>query len=184
MLQWNELRLTPDGKYLVMDVQVQELDYFKDVYIDNIQLNVYNTPESFITPVPDSNSIMIWEDTSSKNLRRVREFIDIDTIQDKLFFVYATAKGTAGSDTPCGAKNPLLVGIVYNKALLHTNSVKVLRTLDECVPSKELIDYILMLKAFELSISLGDYKAAISYWNKKTTKGHTFTTNCGCDGNQ
>ena len=77
MLQWNELRLTPDGKYLVIDVQVQELDYFKDVYIDNIQFNVYNTPESFITPVSDSNSIMIWEDTSSKNLRRVREFIDI-----------------------------------------------------------------------------------------------------------
>ena len=48
MLQWDELRITPDGKFLIVDVEVQNLDYFKDVYLESLQMNVYSKADDFI----------------------------------------------------------------------------------------------------------------------------------------
>ena len=36
MIKFNELRVTDDGKYLVVDVQIAEDDYYENVYIDQI----------------------------------------------------------------------------------------------------------------------------------------------------
>ena len=32
MLQWNELRSTPDGRYLIIDVEVQNLNFYDNIY--------------------------------------------------------------------------------------------------------------------------------------------------------
>ena len=36
MMQFNELRITPDKKHLIIDVQVQEMRYYENVYLDTI----------------------------------------------------------------------------------------------------------------------------------------------------
>ena len=41
MLQWNELRITEDSKHLVIDVQVQNLDYYENVHLQSLYMNVY-----------------------------------------------------------------------------------------------------------------------------------------------
>lgn len=182
MVQFNELRITPDGKYIVIDAEIQNLDYYDDVYLKSIQMNVYSKPEDFTTPMPDSHSILIWN-TDGTPIKRIRKFVDIDTIEDKLFFIYAMAEGEPSEETPCGAKDPLLVGVVYNKAILYKNSINALSTLNDCEPSKELIDYILNVKAFQLAIETGDYRTAIQYWNNTFKNSITiYKTNCGCHG--
>lgn len=181
MLQWNELRITPDGKLLIVDVEVQHLDYYKNVGIESIYINAYKTIEDFKEAIPDDSSILVWT-TEDASVTHIRKYIDIDTISDKLLFVYAVANGTPTEDTPCGAKDKLLVGVVYNKAILYHNSITTISTLNDCTPSKDLIDYILNVKAFELSLEVGDYKSAISYWNKTFGKQVITKTKCGCHG--
>ena len=241
MLQWNELRITPDGKFLIIDVEVQNLDYFKDVYLESLQMNVYSKAEDFTSPMPDSKSIILWEEEesvisyepytqedrnnakigdifwnqdidgswqeeiiNSTNLisiqngsisaykqiiaelhsKRVRKYIDIDSISDNLIFVYAIARGEPTEDTPCGVKEKLLVGLVYNKALLYNSSIKTINIINGCTPDKELIDQILKIKMFDLSIAIGDYKTTIKCWNNMFKKQITTKVNCGCYGYQ
>lgn len=241
MLQWDELRTTPDGKFLIVDVEVQNLDYFKDVYLESLQMNVYSKAEDFVAPMPDSKSIVLWKEKestisyepytqedrnnaklddvfwnrdsngvwrpfviNSTNLigiqngsylvykkiiteyhtKRVKKYIDIDSISDNLIFVYAVANGEPTEDTPCGAKEQLLVGLVYNKALLYNSSIKAISTINDCTPNKKLIDQILKVKMFDLSIITGDYKTALNCWNSIFKKQITTKVNCGCYGYQ
>lgn len=182
MIQWDELRITTDGKFLVIDVEIQNLNYYNDVYLESLMMNTYSKADDFVSPMPDSKSIPIWEANEGEKIKHIRRYIDIDTIGDNLFFVYAIASGEPSEDTPCGAKDNVLVGVVYNKALLYKNSINAISSIDNCTPSKSLIDHILNTKAFELSIETGDYKSAITYWNKTFKKQVTTKTNCGCHG--
>ena len=179
MLQWNELRITPDGKHLIVDVEVQPLDFYKNVYIKSIEFNTFNKATDY-KEYPNSGTIKIKQDSTPK--KHVRQVVDIDTLSKGILFVYAVADGTPTEDTPCGAKEPVLLGIVYNKALLHNMSINMLSTMDNCNPSKAFIDYILRTKAFELSLESGDYKTAIGYWESFFDKKPITYINCNCHG--
>ena len=87
MISWNELRITPNGKFLIIDVEVQNLDYFKDVYLESLQMNVYSKADDFIEAMPDSKSISLWEGDDVPR-KRVRKYIDIDGISDNLIFSF------------------------------------------------------------------------------------------------
>jgi hypothetical protein len=191
MLQWNELRITPDGKYLIIDVEVQNLDYYENVYINTLSLQIYSNLDT-------SHTIYIWRDSTvpaitDENYRevgdegvqykRLRKVVDIDSIGDCLFYVTATNTDDFAEDTPCGVKQTILHGAVYNKYLLYTQSIKALRAVSNCTPSKDVINYILQFKMFELALETGDKDTAITYWNKCVRgKLPVVTSNCGCYG--
>ena len=44
------------------------------------------------------------------------------------------------------------------------------------------IDYILNIKAFNLSLEVGDYQGAIEYWNSLFKSQVKNKTNCSCHG--
>ena len=50
MVQFNELRLTPDAKHMIVDVSVIDMPYYEDVYISAL---CFDTQESF-TPLGPS----------------------------------------------------------------------------------------------------------------------------------
>lgn len=197
MLQWNELRITPDGKYLIIDVAVQNLSYYKNITIESLYFVTYKNP-SDCDPINDKGTkIYLWRDydvvplpgehyqevgEAGRHYIRLRKFVDLEAIGDNLFFVHAIVNGEASEDTPCGAKEHELLGVVYNKALLYKNSIEALSTMDGCTPSKELLDYLLNTKAFELSLEVGDYQGAIEYWNGLFKKQIVNKTKCGCHG--
>lgn len=240
MLQWNELRITEDSKHLVIDVQVQNLEYYKNVHLQSLYMNVYKKSSDYVAPMPDSKSILLWEEaepTVSYELytqedrenvqigdtfwvpstdnnwvehivdeaniigiqnggvsaykqviiehhpKRIRKFLDIDGIANNLIFVYAIAGGEPTDDTPCGCKNHVLMGVVYNNQALYRNSINAMSTTNACTPNQELIDYILNVKSFEFSLKVGDYRAAIDLWNT-TFKNNDKTPkkSCGCHG--
>ena len=191
MLQWNELRITEDSKHLVIDVQVQNLDYYKNVHLQSLYMNVYNKSSDYVAPMPDSKSILLWQyeppqevtEEGEHKPKHIRKFIDIDGLSENLFFVYAIADGEATDDTPCGCKNHVLMGVVYNNQALYRNSINTISTTSTCAPNQELIDYILNVKLFEFSLKAGDYRAAIDFWNT-TFKNNDKTSkkSCGCHG--
>lgn len=57
MIQFNELRVTPDGKRLIIDASVKDLQYYNDVYIDTI---VIDTQDTYMANGPSGNPIFSY----------------------------------------------------------------------------------------------------------------------------
>ena len=57
MLQFNELRITPDNKHLIIDVSVQEDSYYSKVVIDSI---VIDTQDTYVANGPSSKPIFAY----------------------------------------------------------------------------------------------------------------------------
>lgn len=180
MLQFNELRITPDRKNLIVDVQVQDMPYYEDVYIDSV---IITTSDKYVTGgLNPSNAIPDGYD-ESLHLKHLRKFYPIDGIADYLFFVDVVATGDATEDAPCGAVKSIS-GVVYDKYPLYQQTMQLLQQMQDCDPNTELKDFILQKKAFDIALDLGDYATAIDYWNKffDKKKKSTVKTGCGCHG--
>ena len=62
MLQWDELRITPDGRYLIIDVAVQNLTFYDNIYIESLYFVTYKNP-SDCDPISDKGTkIFLWRD--------------------------------------------------------------------------------------------------------------------------
>ena len=58
MIQFNELRITPDGKKLVIDASVKDLNYYNNVYIDAVIVDTQNT---YVSSGPSSKPVFYYE---------------------------------------------------------------------------------------------------------------------------
>ena len=209
MIQFNELRITPDSKHLIIDASIDNSSYYDNVILDSIVIDtqdtyVANGPSSkpIYTYIVDNYTYSIPEDCScnpvvsnddkaycltqgGKNIRLTLSAKDLGiSLNDNMLFVYAIAKGTPAPDTPCGMDNSIVMSTVVNLYPVYQNTMCYLRELDsDCQVPKGFIDMILKLKAVELCIRTGNYTKAISYW-KKFFLGKTQvpTYNCGCNG--
>ena len=176
MLQFNELRITADGKHLIIDAQVQDAEYYDDVYLYAI---IVDTQKTYSDAGPSSKPLFTF---SYEDRKHVREVIDIDTISNNLFFVYLIASGEPAENTPCGMKNAMVLGVVYDKQPFYKMSMSFLNSLEGCNPPSELINFILRLKAIELALKTGNYTKAIELWTKFFSKRKQVYMNhsCGC----
>lgn len=206
MINFNELRITPDGRYLIVDVQVQNLDYYKDVYLDSIHID---TQQTFIETgpsnkpiysyiVPDNEQFIYTQDCGCRvvteqeedilvdefsGTKHIRQFIDIDSIGNNLFFVWVVTKGNPTEDTPCGMKDAITLGVVYNKLPIYNVAMKYINSIEGCNIPREFMDFIFRKKAFETCLEVGNYNQAIKYWNKFFTNiKESQVSNCDCYG--
>lgn len=62
MLEFNELRITPDNKYLIVDVSVMQDSYYDNVYIGEI---VIYTQDTFTSGGSSDNPIYTYKNTIS-----------------------------------------------------------------------------------------------------------------------
>lgn len=58
MIQFNELRVSPDGKKLIIDASVKDLQYYNDVYIDAI---IIDTQDTYVANGSSTNPIFSYE---------------------------------------------------------------------------------------------------------------------------
>lgn len=174
---FNELRIAPDGKHLIIDVQIQDMSYYNDVVIDTI---IIDTQKTYSALGPSESPLFT---INAEGVKHYRDFVDIDGVADNMFFVYVISSGDPSEDTPCGMGERSILGVTYNKYPLYEQSIKMLNSIGGCEPSKDLIDYILQQKAFNLSLDTGNYTKAIEYWDvffNDTEK--TVKAGCGCYG--
>lgn len=174
MIHFNELKITPDNKHLIIDVSVSNESYYDNVYLDSI---IVDNQDTYVGTGPSSNPIYEYtvQDTMSpvtgepngvKHIRLDLDTIDIENLQG-LFFVYVRVKGTPSPDTPCGMDNIITMGTVTNMYSFYQQAMNYIGELaSNCLVPQNFIDYILRLKGLELAIKTGNYPDAIKYYNK------------------
>lgn len=196
MVDFNELRVSPDRKNLIIDVSIRDLSYYENVYIDSI---IIDTQDTYIPSGPSNSPIFTYEvvsnvtpvyslpdcgcnqvqdyidkencfETSNNEEKRVRLELDNTALDNhlkgNLFFVYVITKGTPSSDTPCNMDNTINLGVTADTYPIYTNMLNSLKELESCGTPKLFTDAFLRFKAFELSIKTGQYSQIINYWNK------------------
>ena len=62
MVNFNELRVSPDRKNLIIDVSIKDLSYYENVYIDSI---IIDTQDTYIPSGPSNSPIFTYEVVSN-----------------------------------------------------------------------------------------------------------------------
>ena len=202
MIQFNELRITQDGKNLIIDAQVQDISYYTDVYIDSIIIDSQNT---FVSSGASSSPLFkytydattastlgyVTSLTSGGKLKGIRMTIPYNSLGETsnldkdLLFVYVTIIGTPSSNTPCNMDLTYELGIVYNTYPFYLRGMNFIKELNSsCELPKQLIDYMLRQKVLETCIQVGDYTKAVEYWKKFFTGDYQVINlkTCSCNG--
>ena len=202
MIQFNELRITQDGRNLIIDAQIQNLSYYNDVYIDSI---IIDNQSTFVPTGASSSPLFsytynattaqamgyITNVTSDGKLKGIRMTIpcsslgETSNLDKDLLFVYVTINGTPTSDTPCNMDLSYELGVVYNTYPFYLRSMNFIKELTStCDTPKQLVDYMLRQKVVETSIAVGDYIKAVEYWKKFFTGDYQVINlkSCGCHG--
>ena len=210
MLEFRELRITPDGKHLIVDVVVKNDSYYDNVTIDSI---IIDTQDTYVANGPSSNPIYHYkvEDDGLQNIYSLPEECNCNPVllnEDKsycftygyeeakhtrlvlstkdiplnnMLFVYAIATGTPAPDTPCGFDNVVTMQTVVDLYPFYQNTLCYLRELNnDCGIPKGFTNMILRLKALELCIRTGNYTQAIKYWKKFFNNNRVVTTVNNC----
>ena len=189
MIKFNELRITNDGKYLIIDVSVRSLSYYDNVYIDSISIDTQDTykdggPSSSV--VYNKNITEALPDFNCKKFRLELGIGDLlPSLSNNLFFVYAKARGTPKSDTPCGMDNVYTLGVTFNACSLYNALMSYVKEVNNsCDIPKNFINLFLQFKALEISINTDHYMQAIEFYNSfiKDIKLTESIKSCNCHG--
>lgn len=190
MIHFNQLTISPDGQHLIIDVSVLSESYYKNVYIDSIIIDNQDTyvgsgPSSkpvYSYSVPDGTSKLTKKTYSQKHVRL--DLTPADLNLDGLLFVYVRTKGTPSADTPCGMDNITTMGTVSNMYPFYQQAMNYIKELSSnCSVPQNFTDYILRLKALELSVRTGNYPDAVNYYNRffsGKAKSSIRKGGCGC----
>lgn len=179
MVHFNELRITSDFKHLIIDVSVLSDSYYDNVYIDSVAIDNQDT---YVGNGASSTPVYSYSAPENhKHIRLTLDYTDLKSL-DNLFFVYVRTKGAPAADTPCGMDNITTLGTVCNMYPFYRQAMSYISEMaDNCSIPQSFTDYILKLKALELSVKTGNYTDAIKYYNK-FFKGSPYIKigGCGC----
>lgn len=198
MIRFNELKI--EDNYIIIDVQIEEEKYFKDMYIDSI---VIDTQDTFIANGPSSKAIytktfntdtdinkeeIIYTQGTDK-YNRVRIYIDgknlnVD-IHKTMFFVYVIAEGTPSAYTPCRWDENKALHTLVDTQVLYNNMIQYVKELNkDCSTPNNFINAILQFNAIDLALKTNQYPLAIDLWKKfySDIESNVVLPNCGCNG--
>lgn len=195
MVVFNECRIDSEGKNLIIEASVDNLDYYRDIVIDSVVIDIDDTYsesgpsdnpvysktfedviEQVFTAkgcapvkVQDTELQPVCVNTSRKNIKLVLSAADLalDTLQKNLFFVYVIASGTPAASTPCTMDNQYVIGVAFYWKPIYNMIMQYFKEFSQrCEIPKGFIDAFLRLKAFELALKTGHYLLAIKYFKQ------------------
>jgi hypothetical protein len=188
MVKFNELRITPDGRYLIIDVSVRSQPYYDNVYLKSISID---TQDTYKDGGP-STSIIYFKDISQEgdDIKTYRLELSVGdflpSLSNNMFFIYVQATGTPTSDTPCGMDNEYTLGVTFNPCALYNSIMAYTKEIyNSCSIPKNFINLFLQFKALETSINTDHYAEAIELYNKfiKDLKPNAVNVKtCSCNG--
>lgn len=201
MILFSRLSVSQDGKTLVIKADIEDLTYYDNMYITKV---VIDNQKTFSASGPSANPIFSYTYTKESAtpegykttitgvlLRGIEMTLSYNQLGETadlnsdLLFVYVLVGGTPASDTPCGLDKTYELGVVYNSYPQYLNGMAALQEFNKtcCIP-KELINYMLLERAFKLCLNVEDYTTAINYWTKYISGDYTVTNliTCNCNG--
>lgn len=183
MVEFNKILIIPNNVGIYINCNVSSLSYFKDVYIDKI---VIDTDASY--NINGVSSTPIYEYTAPENTKEFNQVIPIEDLLVKdlsknIFFIYIITKGNFSSDTPCGMDCHTNIKAAVDTSSIFKASLKFISDrCNDCIISKEFIEYILAYKYFDMSLKAKNFTQAIKYWQKFTNLTLGINTNeCKCN---
>lgn len=198
MIRFNELKI--EDNYIIIDVQIEEEKYFKDMYIDSI---VIDTQDTFIANGPSSKAIYTKTFNTNTDIKkeeivytqgtdkynRVRIYIDgknlnVD-IHKTMFFVYVIAGGTPAANTPCRWDENKVLHTLVDTQVLYNNMIQYIKELSkDCSTPDNFINAILQFNAIDLALKTNQYPLAIDLWKRfySDIESNVVLPNCGCNG--
>ena len=196
MIHFNQLTISPDGKYLIVDVTVDSGQDFENVYIGGIKID---NQDSYSCPWRPSANLEYEEElpkgTEEEPIKYKHyrweinaKFLAHKTL-DGIFYIYIYARDGSLPDisTPCGEDSTYTFGVVCNMYPFYQQAVNYIKeTNRQCKPPQNFIDYILKFKALELAIRTGNYIEANEFYNKYFLgqgKSSVINGGCGCAKN-
>ena len=196
MIQFNTLKITQDGKSLIINASVKNLSYYTNVLIGSI---VIDNQDTYSANGPSNNPIYKHSFASKdlvtnkdiaghKNISitiSAKELLDNSGgLNNDILYVYLIAVGTPSADTPCGMDNAITLGVALNLKPIYNNGINYIKQVEStCEIPKDFIDFILRYKALDLALKTENYIQANKYWNKffKNNNVVSLNTNsCGC----
>ena len=208
MIHYNNLYITEDSKYLVIDVAIDEDSTYDDVYLDRIAID---TQDTYITNGPSNNAKIFHiggvdiegpsmngieeVKNSSNDIKKVKHTkltlsakdLGVNLNKDMLF-IYSTASGFIPEDKTDAIKyiTNTILNVVVNTYEVYKSIIPLIKEIGElCKDPISFIDRELQIKAVEYSIKNSNYLLAIKYW-KKYFMDNTITSSsnkCNCNGN-
>ena len=178
MIEFSECRVSWDGRYLYITTNIENPNYFTNVYIDKIFID---TQDTFTTAGPSNTPIKTYtSEGNQKSVSLTFEYRDLGLglMKDKMLFIWVTTKGTP-------ATNTLALCVAFNESLLFNKGLSLIRELSStCKVPTNLENWALMISAFKLALDTGEYLTAIDLWNKliKNSDLSSTTKICGCNG--
>nr|DAG89218.1 MAG TPA: hypothetical protein [Crassvirales sp.] len=196
MIQFNTLKITQDGKNLIINASVKNLSYYTNILIGSI---VIDNQDTYSASGPSSNPIykhsfagkdlVTNKDIAGlKNINitvSAKELLDNNgDLNDDILYVYLIAVGVPSANTPCGMDNVNTLGVALNIRPIYNNGINYIKQVEStCEIPKDFIDFILRYKALDLALKTENYIQANKYWNKffKNNNVVSLNTNsCGC----
>ena len=195
MIVFNNIKITQDNKYLIIDAEIEDNAYYKDMYIDQVVIdnqdtyiqngpssnpiyiyqaqtqdnNIYTT-DDLVNKVTDEDGIAVQDEGDTQSYSREVYLIldkkDLIEIENNMFFVYIIAGGTPSPDTPCGYDVNIALKVVVNTYPIYNTMMQYLKELgNTCKTPYGIIDKILQIKMLDASVQTGNNLKAIEIWN-------------------
>lgn len=183
MVQFNELRIIPNGTRLIIDVSVRDLEYYTNVYLDSI---IVDTQDTYLDSGPSSTPVYskkIEGDVKSFRVEIGKGDL-LPALDNNMFIVYVKTKGIPSADTPCGMDNEYTIGVTLWLCPMYDYMMGYVREVErKCVVPRNFINAFLRYKAFMVAINTNNYIQAIDYYNRyirHMKKSEVKIDNCSC----
>lgn len=195
MIHFNELYVTEDGKSLVIDVEIDDLPVYDDMYISSVKIalgssyvELCNFSEGVETDIEDSRRhIQLCLDAETSVLH---DLVPDGDLGRYLFFVQVEADGnldTSVAELGCGWDNSCIIGVAFNGYPLYRAIIDYAdaNSKDCSFDYSSFMDYIMRYYGFMFALRSGDYPQAQHMWEDYLVGGvHTSAPqkHCGCHG--
>lgn len=185
MILFKQLRITEEGDRMIIDINVNNLDYHENIYIDSIYVK---TADKMSNLLPDeTESGYIYKTTFDGNYKEasllltIGDFMntwrtdsnavkfDKNDMSNTLFFVVVNCKELYEDDI---IATDTVFKAVYDEKLLYQQVMNLTKELEkECSVPRKFIDFILQWNAFKASLETEHFIPAIKYWNNLFNTG-------------
>jgi hypothetical protein len=202
MVRFNELRITEDRSCLIVDVEMEQIGLFSDMYIESIYLDYYKLVDS--AGMPTSKAYLLWQnEDSNQRTKGVRTSLkaydldktefDIDTFEDGLFYVTVICGGEPGdmSKLPCGTDTDRETQAVIDWKGFYQHGMNYIASMfsgcsDKCTIPAGFEEFVLLWNALKTAMAVCDWPMVTKLWNRiirarGNARQSVFVDNaCGC----
>ena len=194
MVIFDRLKISDDGKLILVNFHVNNADYFKNIYLESMTIMTANQVSE--TDPLTSTAEYIYKiefEENTKEYNTVLQPTDFNenftksNFSSDLFFVYVKCKDAPIIGCPpCRLDELTTLGVTFDEALLHQKVLGFTNELaDTCKVSQGFSNFILMWQGFKSAIESEHYLMAIKFWKilfENSIGKMSVTKGCGCHG--